>query len=91
MTPTERRATLDALGWSVRRFADAIRYDEKMCRMWLAGTDEAPEEIDAWLGRRLAAISKAVAATPPPARSPLKPRRSRGRPRKAPAAPEVQP
>jgi hypothetical protein len=63
VTPSDRRACLDLLGWSQRGLARLIGFDERMVRHWFAGRYDPPEAIDAWLWRR----AEAMRADPPPA------------------------
>lgn len=64
MTPTERRAALDAIGWSQRGLADRLGWDEGTVRRWMRDGGEAPITVDLWLAT-LAAFHQ---ANPPPTR-----------------------
>jgi transcriptional regulator with XRE-family HTH domain len=67
MTPTERRAAQQAIGWTQRGLADRIGWDEGTVRRWMRDGGEAPADVDAWLAR-LAAFHQ---AHPPPGRNRL--------------------
>lgn len=60
MTPTQRRACLDALGWSQRGLARILGRHERDVRRWFVdsgfGHWAVPPDIDAWLNRRAAAM-----------------------------------
>jgi transcriptional regulator with XRE-family HTH domain len=49
MTPTERRAALQSIGWSQRGLADRLGWDEGTVRRWMRDGGEAPAEVDRWL------------------------------------------
>lgn len=65
MTPTERRACLERIGWSQRGLAERLGWDEGTVRRWMRGGGEAPAAVDAWLGR----LARFHAANPPPMRA----------------------
>ena len=44
MTPTERRAALEAIGWSQRGLADRIGWDDGTVRRWMRARGEAHAE-----------------------------------------------
>jgi transcriptional regulator with XRE-family HTH domain len=64
MTPTERRASLQAIGWTQRGLADRLGWDEGTVRRWMRDGGQAPLEVDQWLAQ-LAAFHR---QHPPPAR-----------------------
>jgi transcriptional regulator with XRE-family HTH domain len=64
MTPTERRAALQAIGWSQRGLADRLQWDEGTVRRWMRDGGEAPPDIDRWL----ATLAQFHDEHPPPAR-----------------------
>lgn len=74
MNTTQRRAALDILGWSQRRFAARIGYDESTVRRWFRDGADVPSWLDPWLKRR----ARAMEADPPQISEPRGP----GRPRK---------
>jgi transcriptional regulator with XRE-family HTH domain len=64
MTPSERRAALEAIGWTQRGLADRLGWDEGTVRRWMRGNGEAPADVDQWLAE-LAVFHR---AHPAPAR-----------------------
>lgn len=49
LSPTERRAALDAAGWSQRELARLLGMPDGTVRSWMRGRGDAPAEVDAWL------------------------------------------
>ena len=60
MTPTERRAALEMLGWSQRQFAYNIGWDESTVRRWFREGGQAPGAVDWWLYE----VAKVMAVIP---------------------------
>lgn len=53
MTPTNRRAALAAVGWSIRELASESGWHHTTCLLWFQDGGEAPAWVDAWLERAL--------------------------------------
>lgn len=64
MTPAERLAALQSLGWSVRALAERLGVSEATVRQWQRGRRSPPPAIDEWLAR----LAQAVTDDPPPRR-----------------------
>lgn len=58
MTPVERRAAIDAIGWSVREVARRAGKAERTVRGWLLGEFQAPPEVDEWLKQTAVAVAE---------------------------------
>ena len=77
MTPAERAAALDTLGWSMTRLATALGVTEGTVRGWQSEARRPRPEIDDWLAqlaREIAphrrAIEHILAELSPPPRPP---------------------
>lgn len=64
MTAADLRAAMDRLRWSIRTLAAALGVERTTIQRWLEGRYPVPEDVAAWLRRRLAS----EAADPAPAR-----------------------
>jgi hypothetical protein len=65
MTPDERKAAIDAIGWSWQYLAGLLAIDERTARRWFRDPDtRVPPAVDEWL-ELLADFHR---AHPPPAR-----------------------
>jgi transcriptional regulator with XRE-family HTH domain len=64
MSPTERRESLQAIGWTQRGLADRLGWDEGTVRRWMRVGGEAPADVDQWL----AGLAEFHRQHPPPAR-----------------------
>ena len=62
MTPAEFRATLAALGWTVRGLARVLGRPENTVGNWGRPSYSVPADVAEWLARRLACLR----ADPPP-------------------------
>jgi transcriptional regulator with XRE-family HTH domain len=66
MTPTERRAALQSIGWTQRGLADRIGYDEgTIRRLFRDPSAKAPPGVDEWL----ATLARFHDEHPPPERA----------------------
>jgi transcriptional regulator with XRE-family HTH domain len=65
MTPTERRAALQSIGWTQRGLADRLGWDEGTVRRWMRDGGEAPAEVDEWL----TTLARFHDRNPPPVRA----------------------
>jgi len=66
MTPTEFRTTLATLGWTIRGLARMLRRPEGTVTNWTKPQYSVPDDVAAWLGRRLATHQRMMRDDPPP-------------------------
>ena len=66
MTPTEFRTTLATLGWTIRGLARMLGRPEGTVTNWPKPGYSVPDEVAAWLQRRLADHQRMLRDDPPP-------------------------
>lgn len=66
MTPTTLRSTLATLGWSLRHLARVLGRPEGSVLNWTRPGYSVPDDVAAWLHRRVEAYQQAMRDDPPP-------------------------
>lgn len=66
MTPTEFRAALTTLGWTIRGLARLLARSEGTVGNWTRPGYSVPADVAAWLQRRLRAHQRMLEDDPPP-------------------------
>lgn len=66
MTPTDLRATLATLGWTIRGLARVLGRPEGSVTNWTRPGYSVPPDVAGWLARREAAHRKMLRDDPPP-------------------------
>jgi hypothetical protein len=66
MTPTDFRAALGTLGWSIRGLARMLGRPEGSVTNWTKPEYRVPPDVAAWLQRRVVAHERAMQDDPPP-------------------------
>jgi len=66
MSPTELRAALATLGWTIRGLARLLGRPEGSVTNWTRCGYSVPLDVAAWLQRRVATHERAMRDDPPP-------------------------